>query len=244
MSDNTLLSIGQFAKLAGLSVHALRHYDAVGLLAPAEVDPETGYRRYDRSQLSAARLISDLRWLDLPLHLVRDVIADPDSPEARQVLAAHADRLVRDQMQLDRQIAQSIRYASEGVPMPTTVTGTAPVQIKLAVADRDRARAFYAAAFGLSESVIRRTDDADFTGYQFGTYGQPGFFLLGLSEPEAFDHPGRGTIGFTVEDLDEAHRRALGAGATEAVPINSPQGMPRNSAVTDPDGNWLWLYQG
>jgi DNA-binding transcriptional MerR regulator len=244
MSDNTLLSIGQFARLAGLSVHALRHYDAVGLLAPAHVDPETGYRRYTRNQLAAARLISDLRWLDLPLHLVRDIIADPDSPEARQVLAAHADRLVRDRMHLDRQIAQSSRYTSQGVPMPTTVTGTAPVQIKLAVADVDRARAFYAAAFGLSESVIRHTDDADFTAYQFGTYGQPGFFLLTLSEPEEFDHPGRGTIGFTVEDLDQAHGRALGAGATEAVPISSPQGMPRNSAVTDPDGNWLWLYQG
>lgn len=244
MSDRNLLPIGQFAKLAGLSVHTLRHYDAVGLLAPADVDTETGYRRYDRSQLAAARLISDLRWLDLPIHLVRDVVADPDSPEARQVLAAHADHLVRDRKHRDRQIARSTRYASEGVPMPTIVTGAAPVQIKLAVADKDQARAFYAAAFGLTESVIRRTDDADFAGYQFGTYGQPDFFLLVLSGTEAFDHPGRSTIGFTVEDLDEAHRRALGAGATEAVPISSPQGMPRNSAVTDPDGNWLWLYQG
>lgn len=244
MNDKSLLSIGQFAKLAGLSVHALRHYDAVGLLAPADVDPETGYRRYDRSQVAAARLISDLRWLDLPIHLVRDVVADPDSPEARRVLAAHTERLARERAHRDRQIAQSTRYASEGVPMPTIVTGTAPAQIKLGVADKDQARAFYAAAFGLAESVIRRTDDTDFTGYQFGTYGQPDFFLLVLSGPEAFDHPGRSTIGFTVEDLDEAHQRALGAGATEAVPISSPQGMPRSSAVTDPDGNWLWLYQG
>ena len=47
-----LLSIGRFSRLSGLSVHALRHYDELGLLRPAEVDPETGYRRYASDQLA------------------------------------------------------------------------------------------------------------------------------------------------------------------------------------------------
>jgi hypothetical protein len=41
-----LLSIGRFAHFTGLTVKALRHYDSVGLLRPASVDPHTGYRRY------------------------------------------------------------------------------------------------------------------------------------------------------------------------------------------------------
>jgi predicted enzyme related to lactoylglutathione lyase len=128
--------------------------------------------------------------------------------------------------------------------MPAITTTTAPVQIKIAVADRNAARQFYGDAFGLTESVIRHTDEADFTGYEFGTYGQPGFFLLVLTDSESFDHPGRSTFGFTVEDLDSTHKHAIEAGAVEAVAITTPDGMPRNSAVTDPDGNWIWLYQG
>lgn len=244
MDDENALSVGQFAKLSGLTVHALRHYDAVGLLTPADVDPWNSYRRYARNQLPSARLIADLRWLGIPIHQVREIVSSPESARARELLAVHTDRLRRERDHLDRQIAQSSRYASEGATMPAITTTTAPVQIKIAVADKTKARQFYEEAFGLAESVIRHTDDADFTGYQFGTYGQAGFFLLVLTDSESFDQPGRSTFGLTVEDLDVTHRQAVGAGAIEAVAINTPEGMPRNSAVTDPDGNWIWLYQG
>lgn len=62
-----VLSIGQFARLTGLSIGALRHYDELGLLVPAEVDRATSYRRYRRAQLERARSIARLRELDLPL---------------------------------------------------------------------------------------------------------------------------------------------------------------------------------
>jgi len=42
MSDDDLLSIGAFAVFTGLSINALRHYDEVGLLRPADVDKATG----------------------------------------------------------------------------------------------------------------------------------------------------------------------------------------------------------
>lgn len=41
-----MLNIGGFSLVTGLSITALRHYDEVGLLTPAQVDPTTGYRRY------------------------------------------------------------------------------------------------------------------------------------------------------------------------------------------------------
>lgn len=46
MSTDDLLSIGVFSVVTGLSINALRHYDETGLLRPAFVDPDTGYRRY------------------------------------------------------------------------------------------------------------------------------------------------------------------------------------------------------
>ena len=45
-SMNSLLSIGAFSRLAQISVKALRFYDSSGLLSPATVDEQTGYRYY------------------------------------------------------------------------------------------------------------------------------------------------------------------------------------------------------
>jgi DNA-binding transcriptional MerR regulator len=82
------LSIGRFARLSGLSIHALRHYDELGLLAPAEVDPETGYRFYRSDQLERARQIARLRDLDVPLPRVSAWLA-ADEAERRAILARH-----------------------------------------------------------------------------------------------------------------------------------------------------------
>ena len=41
-----MFTIGDFAQLGRVSVRMLRHYDAVGLLLPAHVDPSSGYRYY------------------------------------------------------------------------------------------------------------------------------------------------------------------------------------------------------
>jgi len=81
-----LLSIGRFARLSGLSVGALRHYDETGLLAPAEVDRFTGYRRYRRDQLATARAIGRLRDLEVPLETIRAVLATDDPAERQRLL--------------------------------------------------------------------------------------------------------------------------------------------------------------
>ena len=46
LETSELMTIGRFARVTGLTVKALRHYDEVGLLRPAAVDAETGYRSY------------------------------------------------------------------------------------------------------------------------------------------------------------------------------------------------------
>jgi MerR HTH family regulatory protein len=64
VSESDLLSIGMFAIVSGLSINALRHYDDLGLLQPAFVDPHTGYRRYRPEQVREARMICALRRVD------------------------------------------------------------------------------------------------------------------------------------------------------------------------------------
>ena len=66
-SEGELLSIGRFAQQARLSIHRLRRYHDLGLLEPALVDAESGYRYYSPAQVARAEAIAVLRSLDLPL---------------------------------------------------------------------------------------------------------------------------------------------------------------------------------
>lgn len=83
-----MMSIGRFADATGLTVKALRHYDEIGLLTPAHVDPENGYRYYQPAQVEEAVTIRRLRALELPLDEIRSLLhADADA--FRTGLAAH-----------------------------------------------------------------------------------------------------------------------------------------------------------
>lgn len=83
-TDRNLLAIGPFARLCRLSLKQLRHYDEVGLLPPARVDPYTGYRYYHPDQIRAALSIGLLRSLDVPLPVIAEVLASGvDALDAR-----------------------------------------------------------------------------------------------------------------------------------------------------------------
>jgi len=97
-----LLPIGRFSEICRLSVPALRHYDELGLLPPAAVDADTGYRYYSMAQAVDADRIRTLRFLDMPLAEIRAVLAS-DPAGARGLLEAHRQRL--------REGAERQRYA-------------------------------------------------------------------------------------------------------------------------------------
>ncbi len=86
------MPIGAFARLCRLTVKAVRHYDAEGLLVPAQVDPHSGYRYYRADQVATATTIALLRGLDVPLPVVREVLAAPDAVAVAGVLGAQRDR--------------------------------------------------------------------------------------------------------------------------------------------------------
>jgi DNA-binding transcriptional MerR regulator len=94
MSQDGPLSIGDFARISGLSVSALRFYDAAGVLAPARVDPNSGYRWYTPGQIHHARLIATLRRINMPLTEMCAVLAaSQDSVRAEHLLDVYLERL-------------------------------------------------------------------------------------------------------------------------------------------------------
>ena len=85
------MSIGEFARRSRLSPKALRLYDELGLLEPARVDEDSGYRYYSASQFERARLIAALRQLQIPLAEIRLIVdLEPDAAAARITEHWHA----------------------------------------------------------------------------------------------------------------------------------------------------------
>ena len=80
-----LMSIGEFARLSRLSPKALRLYDELGLLPPAEVDPDSGYRWYAAGQLDNARLVASLRQIGVPLAQIQLILSLEPEAAAAQV---------------------------------------------------------------------------------------------------------------------------------------------------------------
>ncbi|MET8878842.1 MerR family transcriptional regulator [Nocardia sp. NPDC004604] len=120
------MSIGDFSRATHLTVKMLRHYHQIGLLAPAEVDPQTGYRRYSTEQLATAQVVRRFRDLDMPLEEIQAILATPDPGTRNERIVAHLERL---QKQLDRtqhvvdQLRHLLtRYPSEHTPVELRAT--------------------------------------------------------------------------------------------------------------------------
>jgi DNA-binding transcriptional MerR regulator len=153
MRELELLSIGRFARLTGLSIGALRHYDAVGLLIPTEVSPETGYRSYRRNRADTARLIARLRDLEMPLPEIRALL-DADEPERNRRLAAHRDRMEARTYRLQRILHQ----LSQEEPMSTA---TAKPDVLDADTHRQTAAHLFNHVWALLETETRTPEQDD-----------------------------------------------------------------------------------
>jgi DNA-binding transcriptional MerR regulator len=238
-----LLNIGAFAMLTGLSIDALRHYDEIGLLPPAEVDAATSYRRYRLDQVPAAKRIRALRAVDLPIDDIRS-LADADDEETRAALRAHRARLDARSRALADTIETLDDYIENGVPMKQTMPPCRVAEINLGVDDVDAARRFYEATFGLEFTEDRHEDGFVHLLAAFGSWPSDEFFLLNISD--GADDPyraGRANFGLLVDDLDAVHQRAIAAGGTEMIAPRDMVGMPRSSTVIDPGNNLVNLYQ-
>lgn len=124
-STGELIPIGRFARLSGLSIGALRHYDELDLLRPADVDRFTGYRRYRPDQLDIARAIGRLRDLEVPIEEIREVLAADDPADQRRRIGAHERRLQARADRLGRLLHRTRQLSHGKEPLVTTGTSTA-----------------------------------------------------------------------------------------------------------------------
>ncbi|MBA2384788.1 MAG: MerR family transcriptional regulator, partial [Actinobacteria bacterium] len=103
-----LIPIGQFAAASRLSPKALRLYDENGLLPPAVVDPDSGYRFYRLEQLRSATLIGLLRSAGMPLVEIRRVLDDPD-PVGRAARIDEYDEALAGELAERRRVLDFVR---------------------------------------------------------------------------------------------------------------------------------------
>ncbi len=124
-----LVPIGRFSKMTRLSVKALRLYDEKGLLRPAHVDAQSGYRYYGLTQASQAEAIRALRSVDMPLDEI-DLILRTDDPELiHKQLVAHRERLGEQLATRQKmlQYLESLIQREEGImPYEIEVLETSP----------------------------------------------------------------------------------------------------------------------
>jgi DNA-binding transcriptional MerR regulator/effector-binding domain-containing protein len=135
-SDTPLLSIGEFSRMTFLSVKTLRHYHETGLLAPARIDPSSGYRYYEVSQVTTAQVIRRFRDLDLPIEQVRAFLGADDEESRNAVIVDHLDRMSA-QLQETQGTVDSLRrmLAEDGGAFPVAYRDE-PVLTTLAISDR------------------------------------------------------------------------------------------------------------
>nr|WP_246351069.1 MerR family transcriptional regulator [Deinobacterium chartae] len=120
-----MLSIGRFAQMTRLSVKQLRHYDELGLLTPAFVDPDSGYRYYAPAQALEAENVRRLRAAAMPLEDIRAWLRAADAAQRSALVARHRQR-IEAQLEAGRRALEDLErwergaaaYAVELRPLP------------------------------------------------------------------------------------------------------------------------------
>jgi DNA-binding transcriptional MerR regulator len=254
-----LLTIGRFARLAGLSVGALRHYDDLDLLRPARIDPLTNYRSYRRDQLETARTIVRMRDLEVPLETIRDLLATDDPAERRRLLREHRARVEARTFRLQRVLHILGQLSSED---PAAVTPTpAPTDI-----DPTTRRKLAADLFNHTWTLLEKPDrtpaeddemihSAHASRYHWGEVGEPVnlargewqcsrvYAVLGRAEPALWHarrclaiNEANGAADWDIASAYEAMARAqLTAGDLAEVAAWKAKATSALDGIADPD---------
>ena len=118
------LTIGEFSRITHLSIKTLRRYHEAGLLEPAHVDRQTGYRYYTLDQVPAAQVIHRFRELDMPLREVGELLAVTDPDARAAVIAQHLQR-VEHQLDETKAAVVALRRLLDPSPGALEVTAAA-----------------------------------------------------------------------------------------------------------------------
>ncbi|MNK65517.1 HTH-type transcriptional activator mta [compost metagenome] len=116
------LTVKSVAKLAGVSVRTLHHYDEIGLLRPAALS-DAGYRQYSDADLERLQQILFFRELDFSLQEIKQILERPDF-DRREALLTHRRLLTEKQTRLQailRSVDQTLEAMGRGETMEKDV---------------------------------------------------------------------------------------------------------------------------
>lgn len=136
-----MFKIGEFSRLGRVTVDTLRHYDALGLLRPAKVDPFTGYRYYTAKQLLTLQRIAALKELGFSLEEIARILQEPLTTDQlrgmlKMQLVAAERELQATQSRLDR-IQARLTYLNLEDDMPDYEVTLKPVAAQTIAAMRE-----------------------------------------------------------------------------------------------------------
>jgi DNA-binding transcriptional MerR regulator len=256
-----LLPIGRFARLAGLSVGALRHYDELDLLRPAQTDRITGYRSYQRDQLVTARTIVAWRDLEVPLETIRELLASDDPAERRRILEDHRSRIEARTFRLQRILHILGQLTPEEKNAMTAMTTELPPEIDPATR-RKLAADLFNHTWTLLEKLDRTPSEDDemihsahASRFHWGEVGEPVnlargewqcarvYSVLGRAEPALYHarrcleiNEAAGSTDWDIAAAYEAMARAnLAAGDTERVAYWKARAVEALDGIADRD---------
>ena len=110
--------VGELARLAGVTVRALHHYDRIGLVRPSD-RTSAGYRSYDGRDLDRLQQVLVYRELGFPLEEVATLLDDPDADPAAHLRRQH--RLLRERLERTQAMVAAVEKEMEarqmGIPL-------------------------------------------------------------------------------------------------------------------------------
>ncbi len=112
------MHIKEFAKLTGVSVRTLHYYDEIGLLKPAFIDEQNGYRDYDEKSLGKMVEILFYRELDFSLKSILEILSSPDYDKAKAI-RKQKELLTLKKERLERLISALDEAEKGEIPMIT-----------------------------------------------------------------------------------------------------------------------------
>jgi len=224
-----VLTVGDFARITHLSVKTLRHYHQVGLLEPADVNPDTGYRYYSGDQVPTAQVIRRLRDLAMPVAEVKAVLSAPDVPARNVLIAAHLDRLEAELGQTRAAVDSLRNLLQRPEAAPVIVRRSVPATPAAGIAaviDRADALAWWQGALGELHATVRAQ--------RLHATGPAG----GLFASELFQHDrGEATVFVPVE----GGVRAIGRVTPVVVPAAELAIISHHGPLDDADLSYATL---
>lgn len=205
-----MIPIGDFARLGQVSLRMLRHYDRLGLLVPARVDPWTGYRSYGADQLARLHRIVALKELGFPLAQVAVLLDDELGADElrrllgeRQAALEHEHALAQQRLAgvaarlhlIEKEHTMSVEFVTKPLPAVRLAACTAQVGPDQSVGEVveplfDRAQRAVTAAGGSLRTPI-------------GSYDSR---LDGMHVVAGFAHDGSAPAGTEIVELPAVER--------------------------------------